>query len=416
MQASHGTEHTWKEQEWINTRLGLVGLLIDEGKLAEAREEWTRVPATPGESHTQVELRLAAATGTLAEVLARYRSDPDKAPARDVLVRASVILKNDHRAEAADALLEFVYDRELASERLDTANFLGLAEVYLDRNETGRAVMLLRRMTLIVDQPFDSYVPAATLLAERGKPDEAAPFLRDRIRAVPGDADARLQLARLLQGQERAQVLTALTEDGQAAYATRAAAARLLGDDAPDANGDAASELGLLRRGRIGIAEAARPFYMEARLAVADKLTDPQQRFQLFRDALAIDPEDQRLRIGTIRAALAAGHDSIAEAAFERIQNGDYFLQGFVPRTGLTASERASLASQLAAAYERDGNLTEALKLAGFAVELESTPARKTKRDALQKEAARRNENAARAPQIHQGLEQDRIVRPRRPA
>jgi Tfp pilus assembly protein PilF len=416
MQAANGTDRTWKEQAWRWARLALVDLLIEQGKLAEARAEWASIPVKPDESRTQTELRLAAATGTLEEILARYRGEPDKAPARDVLERAAVILKTDQRGDAADSVLEFLYDRELASEHFEPANFLGLAEVWLDRNETGRAVALLRRMTLIVDEPFDSYVPAATLLAERGKQAEAVPFLRDRVKAVPWDDDARLQLARLLQGQEKAQLLSAVVQDGQAEYGTRAAAARLLGDDAPDANADPNSELGLLRRGRIAIAEAARPFYIAARLAVADRLTDPQQRFELLRDALAIDPADLPLRIGTIRAAIAAGHDSIGEAAFERIQNGDYFIQGYVPRGGLTAPERASLASLLSAAYERAGNLTEALKLAGFAVDLESTPARKSKCDALQKETERRKQDVAREPQIHKGLEQDRIVRPRRPS
>jgi hypothetical protein len=63
-------------------------------------------------------------------------------------------------------------------------------------------------MTLVVDQPFDTYVPAATLLAERGKQAEAVPFLRDRVKAVPWDDEARLHLARLLRGQEKVQVLT----------------------------------------------------------------------------------------------------------------------------------------------------------------------------------------------------------------
>lgn len=416
MQASHGTERTSKEQEWIETRLALMGLSIDEGKLAEAREEWTGIPTTQSDSRTQMELRLTAATGTLAEVLARYRSDPAKAPSIYMLQQAAVILKNDHRADAADSVLEFLYDRELDSERFDPANFLGLAEVYLDRNETERAVKLLRRMTLIVDQPFDAYIRAATLLADRGKQADAVPFLRDRLKAVPWDDDARLQLARLLHGQETVQVLSAVMQDGQSAYGTRTAAARLLGDEAPDANVDAVSELSLLRRGKIGIAEAARPFYIEARLAATDRLTDPQQRFDLYHDALAIDPENLQLRIGTIRAALAAGHDGIGKAVFERIQNGDYFIQGYVPRNGLTAPERASLASLLSAAYERDGDLAEALKLAGFAVDLESTPPRKSKRGALQKETERQKQNDARAPRIHKGLEQDRIVRPRRPA
>ena len=94
------------------------------------------------------------------------------------------------------AVLEFLYDREIREGRLQAANFLGLAEVKLQRNDTAAAIALLNRMALVVEDGFDTLLPAGELLGKYGKTAEAADFIRRRVKAVPWDSEAKVQLAR----------------------------------------------------------------------------------------------------------------------------------------------------------------------------------------------------------------------------
>src|SRR6185369_1191583 len=93
------------------------------------------------------------------------------------------------------SVLEFLYDRESGSGHFDVANFLGLAEVKLQRGDIAAAITLLNRMTLVVEDGFEILPPAAELLGKYGKTPEAADFLRRRVRAVPWDAAAKVHLA-----------------------------------------------------------------------------------------------------------------------------------------------------------------------------------------------------------------------------
>ncbi len=63
---------------------------------------------------------------------------------------------------------EFIYQGELDRQELAPSSFLGLAGIYLEKGQTERAVQLLRRMNLVAGEEFDTFVPAATLLAEHG--------------------------------------------------------------------------------------------------------------------------------------------------------------------------------------------------------------------------------------------------------
>ena len=55
---------------------------------------------------------------------------------------------------------------------------------------------LLRRMTLTTGEPFDTLAPAADLLARHNRNTEAFEFWRQRVKAVPWDFEAALNLAR----------------------------------------------------------------------------------------------------------------------------------------------------------------------------------------------------------------------------
>src|ERR1019366_3893581 len=112
---------------------------------------------------------------TIPQLLARYQSDPSRPPVRWELTEAADDLRKDGHVDAARAILEFVYQRELDAQNLQAANFLGLAGVYLEEGQRDRAVRLLRRINLVSGEQFETFVPAATLLGEHGQPAEAIP-------------------------------------------------------------------------------------------------------------------------------------------------------------------------------------------------------------------------------------------------
>ena len=240
-------------------------------------------------------------------------------------------------------------------------------------------------MTLISGEEFETFVPAATLLSEHGKTAEAIPFLRDRLRAVPWDSDAPLQLARLLSGEERQSMLSQVVQNADAPYAVRASAARMMGN----ASADGSTELGLLQRGQINPAEARKPFYVEA-LKVAG----------LYREALAIRPSDEGIRLQALRATLAASQDSLALALLPGLN-----------QLGSSEPERATVARDISLAYERSGDLAGAIRYTQRAIVSGlDLSGRKTQ---LETEQRRQMENARRAPTIRDTLEQDHVVKPR---
>jgi hypothetical protein len=152
-----------------------------------------------------------------------------------------------------------------------------------------------------------------------------------------------------------------------------------------------------------------------------------------LRTAIADSPDNAELRLEYVSAAFAAGMDSRALLAAEPIlQYGSFYGQRSVPAYASSedeedaGSQRAPILSTMKPedaykmtwfaihAREKRHEASEALMLARNAAALELDLAR---RSALEKEqkrletdAARERENAARAPNIHKDLDQDRVV------
>jgi thioredoxin-like negative regulator of GroEL len=364
-------------------RFDYINLLLDHDKPRDAQQAFAALSDNQREQFPArvIELKLAAMNGTLRALLESYRTHPVMGLGIEDCSRVAEFLRQHSHAEAARTILEFYYQHELESQHLESANFLGLAGVYLESGDTARAVQILRRMNLISGDEFDTFVPAATLLTERGKNAEAIPFLRDRVTAVPWDNDARLQLARLLNGDERTQAVTRIVQNADAIYAVRTSAARL----AENPSADGTTELGLLERGKITPSEAQKPFYVDAREAAG-----------LFREALALRPSDENIRLEALRQALAAKQDAAAIAIVpgEREQ-----------------SLPAAIILDLSKAYEREGNFGQAIRLTQMAIDKGlDLEARKAQLEAEQQRLA---ENARRAPTIKDTIEQDHAVKPR---
>jgi hypothetical protein len=365
-------------------RLSYIELLLDHGKTREAQQTWDALSAAERREPNSgvTELKLSGMSGTLPQLLAGFRADPSKAPPLWMdLNQAADFLRWHSHEDVARMLLEYIYQRKLDLQQLEAANFLGLAGVYLESGATDRALQVLRRMNLISGEEFETFVPAATLLIEHGKTAEAIPFLRDRVKAVPWDTGARLQLARLLSGDERQSALTQLVQNVEAPYADRAAAARLVANPAADGS----TELGLLQRGKASPAEARKPFYVEARRMAG-----------LYREALAIRPSSTAIRLEALHAGLQASQDSAVFAILPGLSRFD-----------------AATARDVSQAFEREGDLASALRYVQIAInEGMDLSARKKQ---LESEQQRRTENAHRAPTIKDSIEQDHAVQPRVP-
>jgi hypothetical protein len=293
-------------------------------------------------------------------------------------------------------------------------------------------------MALVVDDGFDTLLPAAELLGKYGKAAEAADFIRRRIKAVPWDSEATVLLARTVStgSAERRRLLEAAVTDTQAAYKLRAEAARLA--IAQPVAGISGSELALLFSPTVTPDAAAKPYQVEARIDAAREVSDPDVKLRLWREALAIAPADERVRLGALRAAIALRRDSLALALeqtpaqaqigfnAEAPYNGRY--NRYVPyrqpgpasslQAQLTDQERATIAESLAAAAERLDDLTVAQSHLRVAIDLRPS----NQNDGLVRhlneliaEQDRRAKNAARQPVIKNVIEQSQVVRPRIP-
>lgn len=361
--ASFGDNRTYAGAALAQARWQLSSMLLDAGDANGAAEMWRQIPADLARTlDLSLEIRLAAGNGTLPKLLEEYGTATGVYVPSEILQRAAVALRKKGDENSARSVLEFLYEREIRAGRLAAANFLGLAEVKLQRNETPAAIALLNRMALVLEDGFETLTPAAGLLEKYGKKAEAQDFLRRRIKAVPWDSAAKVQLARLLpdSSPEREQLLTVAASDMQAAYPVRAEAGRITPE------------------------------------AVA--ATDPVERLRLWRKALAMAPGDPQARSGALRAALAMKQDSLALAL----------------SSGLPSPELSDLEA-LAGAAERLNDLPTAQRYLRAVIDLEPPD-----RDALvhhvkalAAEQDRRAKNDARQPLIKNVIEQERIVRPR---
>src|SRR5208282_4034321 len=120
-------------------------------------------------------------------ILAAYRAEPQTTPAPEVLRNAARQLFDAGDKQSARKILELVFAREIEGHNLVAANFLGLAEIRLAAGDTSGALDLLRRLVVVVGNPFENLDPAAVLLEKAGHNAEAIEFLDQLVRSAPWD-------------------------------------------------------------------------------------------------------------------------------------------------------------------------------------------------------------------------------------
>ena len=387
--AAHGEESAiaiWNRDE---KREALVNLLLDQKMAGAAQAEWDRLPRNAQKIAFNTEMRLAAQSGRLPELIALYQKEAESAPPLQTALQTAATLKQEGDRASAVLILEFAYSRELNALHYDESNFLGLASVRLEQGNTDAARALLHRMNLISGEPFKTFIPAADLLLRFGKKQEAIPFLEARARAVPWDAETKLRLGNF----------GALVGNQEVPYAVRLEAAQAIGKAVSSGSG----ELNAIAAGTLTPTTAEHPYYVRARQMAADRTASPVIKLRLLREALAIDPESAETRRALGRTALAQRHDQFGISVLEPL---------------VSQPDHLEIALDLSAAEDRLGHPDRALQFAQTALQSGPTD---VQRKQLETSAARFQAaiklsaaNNARRPEIHEPLEQTQLVRPRR--
>ena len=426
--------------ELDNAESSLVNALLEEKKFAEARAELAHIPAEKQKSSPWLgaALRLAEADGSLPQLVAQWKKQPADAPVENDLLSAVQTLSEPSKR----VVMRFGYARALDARELTAANFLGLAAIDLDEGNADGAVALLKRLTLISVNPYADADSAASLLESKKKFAEAMQFLQPLVQASPWDASLKVRLAAATlavnaNDQQAVATLGVVAADPKAKYAERLAAAKTLKDRSAATAELGSAELNLLARSGCPTAdEAGKPFFVEARRAAAACMVDKNAKERLLHSAIADAPDNAELRLEYVSASFAAGQDARALLAAESIlESGNFYGQRSAPAYDSSENEEdvgsqktpvlptmkpedaAKLTWFAIHAREKRHEAGVALKLARNAAVSETDPARRSAFEKEQKRletaAARVNENAARAPNIHKELDQDRVVRPR---
>jgi predicted Zn-dependent protease len=393
-----------------------------------------------------LELQVAAQTGKLDSKIEGYRTDPQTAPAQEILRVAARQLFDSGDKVSARKVLEFVFAREIEEHRLDAANFLGLAEIRMAAGDTPGAVELLRRLAAVVGNPFENLDPAAALLEKAGHNAEAIEFLEQLVKASPWEAAYRLRLAKakVAAGQDRVSAqttLAAIASGTEISYNVRTQAALALAGKRGQIELGSA-ELNLLATGTGTIAPSAtdQPFFYDARVKAAQAASEAQVKVQLLGNALADTPARDDARIPLFLAAASLHSDEFSRGVLEPLLRQQFFRSAAPPSSReeeigrennddentlgqadnafkLTIAKQAQVARTLGDLMIRLDRLDDALRYLRVAQRLETAPVTRKEISITITEVnarvRRQRLNAARQPILHEALEQDRLVRPR---
>jgi len=293
-----------------------------------------------------LELELAARGHRVDAFLAGLHGKQDSAPTQaqlQMLRSATATLSADGYKAEALTVWEFVFGQLQLQHDLTTADYMGLAEAQLEVGKVAEAVTLLRRMTLMPEDPgppwnstrtedgMGNFDHAATLLIEKGHDAEALEFLAALAKGVPwnGAYALRLAQAQLRLGANKPEALAALAglaADEERSYDLRGQAAVALKGLGVDAGKFGSDELRLLTAGSVTPQQAQQPYFAAALVASAASQADAARKAALLRESIAIAPagalsavgfRENDVRLGVFRTEAASGNHATALAAIE---------------------------------------------------------------------------------------------------
>ncbi len=472
-----GAERDNAQQGLDSWQVRWITYLVRTKKYASAADALGALPKETRDSRegalVPLALKVAAKLGTLDETIAGYRNQPQNVPAPEILRRAAQKLLEGGDRQAARKILEFVFAREIDDHQLTAANFLGLAETRLASGDTPGGLSLLRRLVVVVGNPFENLDPAAALLEKSGHNAEAIEFLDQLVQSAPWDGTYRLRLAKakIAAGKDAARseaMLASIAAGAKDAYHVRIEAAlALAGHPHPDLG---SGELNLLAGDpkAITAAQTDQFYFYESRIRAAHNAADAHTKVRLLshciidfprRDealvplfmaaaalrsdefAVAIlDPLIQRHFLGSPTSSLGPGFGSRHSARLDLSPGGNLTADDAPPHSSdgreddgdedeaaqtiptsasqsLTGTQQAELARTIGDVMMRLHHLADAVSYFEIARRAENSPeARKrlSHNIAVAKaELWAERQNAARQPLLHEALEQDGVVRPR---
>jgi cellulose synthase operon protein C len=439
---SEGDQKETAQEELRQSQVRWIQYLIEAKQFQLAKNAVDALPEETQELSADdlapLQLRIAVELNTLESILAAYQLDPERAPSFDILSAAAVAIQKAHERPSANKILEFAYSREITRHNLSATNFVGLAQIRLDSGDVHDAVDLLNRMVLVIGQPYENLDAAAALLESTHHPAEAVVFLAQLVRATPWEPKYRVRLARAqIAANQNApdprKDLATIAADDDVPYALRADASAALAGKSLSANLGSV-ELNLLASAApISAKQANQPYFTRARIRAASALHDDHDRIAPLRAAIEDRPSSDAARIELFHAATSAHEYLLAYSAAGPLLDSLHLAGDSSPEdqsaeesgsSGDTAApddtshvERLRIVSELATVTENLDRLDDAARYLRVAQRLESDPARRGEirqhLARLRAEIDRRVENAARQPEIHRQLEQDRLVRPR---
>ncbi len=448
----NGLERQYAEQEFSSWRVRWIQYLVRTKQYAAAAAAIAALPQETRDAQAAtlvpLDLQVAVQLGTLDSKLTGYRTEPQSAPAPEILRNAARRLFASGDKQSARKILELVFAREIEEHKLVAANFLGLAEIRLASGDTAGALDLLHRLIVAVGNPFENLDSAAALLEKTGHNAEAIEFLDQLVKSAPWEPSYRLRLAKakLAAGNDAAaaqESLTAIAAASNTSYDLRlTAAVALAGRPHSDLG---SGELNLLADSPAAITSpAADKFYFyEARIKAAQNAADQQTKIQLLSHCIIDFPRRDEARVPLFEAAAAAQSNEYALGVLEPLFQTQ-FLSRYIPQAGneeeqiisssdeeenndesnapaaaamkLSRAQQAKVAQMIGDTMIRLNRLTDAVSYYQTARQLEnSTAVRKTllRKVADAKAVLRiQNQNTARQPLLHEALEQDRVVRP----
>jgi len=450
---AEGQEKEYAQQTLRSWQVRWVKYLILTKQYPQASDALASLPKETRDAEAAdlvpLELQVAAKLDTLDSRIAAYRNDPQTAPTSEVLRAAARQIFDAGDKQSARKIIEFVFAREIDEHKLAAANFLGLAEIRIAAGDLPAALDLLRRLTVVVGNPFENLDPAAALLEKTGHNAEAMEFLEQLVKSAPWEPAFRLRLAKakIAAGKDEGaaqDALAALASNGEAAYSIRTEAALALAGAHRRFEAGSA-ELNLLAGGAsLTVAASDHPFFYEVRLKASQKLSDPHAKLQLLRNAVSDTPARDEARIPLFQAAAGVEADEVALGVLEPLlgrqflrvepanvageeeiissETNEEFDEEQAPEQVYTPfklppAQQAQVAWTLSGVMARLNRPSEALAYLQIARRLEKAPARRkeisSKIAEVRSTLRRQRMNTERQPILHEALEQDRLVRPK---
>ena len=412
-----------------------------------------------------------AAIRPLQEFIFEYRRQNDRLAPTDFLALAQLRLDMGDLPGALDLLRQLAL-QPVSSRENGAISFPEHGELEFPPDEPAR---IGNNPGDDAPNPYLNADYAASLLEHNHHSAEAIPFLQSLVKSVPWDASYRLRLAQAelaSNAKEQARIdLLTVARDASAPYDLRVQAARALVQLTSQPIELGSKELSFIAH-PSSVGSARQPYFAEGRIAAAAAAsTSASDRELLLREAISISPtgaDADRARLDLLRLQPATADASATLAILRTISNaprddssnpsgaGDDMESDNAPdatddtadaagtadpgtpvrgaaidspdnvvvpaaslppaSASLDLATRIHLATQVASANERDGDLESALGYAELAVSLSSQapqPELTRRRDELRTAVLLDRRNALRRPDLHPALEQPNQVRPR---